>query len=866
MARSNRRKSPVSRAEVRPGSRGWPGLDLSRGPWRWVLTAGVLLIFLAVLYPEPMFQGKVFQSADSSNAEAFSAVGEASLAEGHYPLWNPYLFGGMPTFGSTAFVKYIYPVTAVFNFLQGTLGFPPMTWMLGHLLFGGLGMAWLLGRWKLPLGAVLLGAVAFLLFPRIVAWGVHGHGTKLGAAMYLPWILGWALRVLDGRGWRAVGMTGLLLGLQLLRSHPQITYYTLLTVGWLALWLTVFPAEEWTRPKTPRWRWLRLGQLGLGLGLGFMIGAILLLPVHEYSGLSIRGQDTAGGGGVGLDYATAWSLAPAEMGTFVLPAAAGFGKATYMGHMPFTDYPNYFGILLLVLALVGFWHGARSWFGALLSLALLALLVSFGNFGFGFYELLYDHLPFFNKFRVPSMILVLTALAVALLAARGVTAWIRCLQAEGDSTVSWPLGDRRVLPGVLALTGLIILLLGMSGAGREGYLSSLQTMAAQSGKQAADVLLKEAWYLQKSSLIRIGLLLLTAGAAFWASVRQPGRLAPALPWILLVLVGMDLGGINRLIVNPDQGLFSVARDSQGRGQLVTAPPLLQTPRTVRAEQSGPAADQLAKLTEHDRLWPLGQYSAGNFWMADRIRSLGGYHPAKLAGFEQIRRRLFDQQQPSGHLASWLAGRVVVFDRALSDNDLGFLEQVGARLVPEGANVAAPFIYRNISALPRARLVSRWLPVEALPEKDALEPFLDALAAGAIDYREVVHLNARPDPEPAEAPGDLPPPVFLTDGLDEVVLEVDIPRSALLLLADMNAPGWAVEIDGQPAQLLTADLVLRAVALPAGRHEVRFHFSDPAVGRGLALTIAGVLLALALVIWPLVAARLGKKPAGEVAHV
>ena len=33
----------------------------------------------------------------------------------------------------------------------------------------------------------LLGAVVFVLFPKVVAWGVHGHGSKLGAAMYLPW-------------------------------------------------------------------------------------------------------------------------------------------------------------------------------------------------------------------------------------------------------------------------------------------------------------------------------------------------------------------------------------------------------------------------------------------------------------------------------------------------------------------------------------------------------------------------------------------------------------------------------------------------------------------------------------------------------
>jgi uncharacterized membrane protein YfhO len=60
-----------------------------------------------------------------------------------------------------------------------------------------------------------------------------------------------------------------------------------------------------------------------------------------------------------------------------------------------------------------------------------------------------------------------------------------------------------------------------------------------------------------------------------------------------------------------------------------------------------------------------------------------------------------------------------------------------------------------------------------------------------------------------------------------------------VLADLNAPGWAVEVDGQAQPLLTADHVLRAVALPAGPHEVRFHYHDPAVRRGLTLTWLGV---------------------------
>ena len=53
------------------------------------------------------------------------------------------------------------------------------------------------------------------------------------------------------------------------------------------------------------------------------------------------------------------------------------------------------------------------------------------------------------------------------------------------------------------------------------------------------------------------------------------------------------------------------------------------------------------------------------------------------------------------------------------------------------------------------------------------------------------------------------PVFVRDELDEVALEVSAPTPALLLLADMMAPGWTAEIDGRRVPVLTADLVLRA---------------------------------------------------------
>ncbi|MBK7670797.1 MAG: hypothetical protein IPJ24_05280 [bacterium] len=300
------------------------GPDLLRRPWaRWLLLGLGVWLIVAVIYPGPVFLGETFRSADAGNADAFTKVGDAARAQGHMPHWNPYLFAGMPTFGSQAYMPGLYPPAALFSFLQGTLGLPPLTWMIAHLIFGGLGMVWLLSRWKLPTSSLLLGAALYLLFPQVVAWGVHGHGSKLGAAMYLPWIVGWTLRALDGAGARAVGMLGLLIGFLMLRSHPQISYYTLAITTWLAVWGTVRPFEAAGKALAVRTRVLRLGSVVAGLLLGFLVSSVWLVPVSEYAGISIRGQDEAGGSGVGLDYANGWALAPAEMGT--LRAAGGGG-------------------------------------------------------------------------------------------------------------------------------------------------------------------------------------------------------------------------------------------------------------------------------------------------------------------------------------------------------------------------------------------------------------------------------------------------------------------------------------------------------------------------------------------------------------
>ncbi|MHB8078243.1 MAG: hypothetical protein ACYDIE_03180 [Candidatus Krumholzibacteriia bacterium] len=824
----------------------------------WPLLAVVLA--LALLYPGPLFQGRIFASSDARNQDAFTLVGDAALARGSYPQWNPYLFGGMPTFGSLSYTKFVYPPSVLLNFLHDSLGLPPLTWLFAHLVFGALGMAFLLRRWGVSPAGRALGGLAWVLSPNVVAWCVYGHGSKLGAAMYIPWIVAGALEVLGGGGRRAVALTALMLGLQLLRGHVQITYYTLLAVGLLAVAQTWRPfrsvpvagAAPVPAPSLPV-RGRRLAALVGALALAFLLGAVLLLPLHGYAGDSIRGQ-AASGGGAAYDYATNWSFSPAELPTLVLPSASGFGKGSYVGPMPFTDYPNYFGILWLILAAAAAGAARPRLVLSLLAISLLALLVSFGRHGSPLFDLFYRHLPYFNKFRVPAMILILPTFALALLAALGADTLARDPVGPGRGR-----GDRlrAALPAVLAVLGGGLLLAG-AGAAKGAYLDHLQALAAGSGRPGPVAgQLAAAWQLERADLARIGVLLLVAaGALAWAA-RHAGFRRAWLGWALAALVALDLGAVAERIVHPERALVDVGQDARGQAALMPALPLLARFVPPRGDLGqGAVFTALAQKVGHDRVWPLGSLVGSADFMVAGVRSLGGYHPAKLAAFEPIRERLFGREEPAARLADWLAGRIVAVPGELPPQAQPWLRGLGADLVfPPLLSGDGMTLYENRSALPRARLYDRWVAAATLPGGGQLGEFLDRLQSGAWGPDRPVALDRAPEPAPTPAGAPLPAPVFEKDGLGEVILRTAAPVPTVLLLADLAAPGWSVTVDGRPAVALRGDLVLRAVAVPAGGHLVRWAYHDPWLRRGLIGSAGGTLILLLLLVpWPAAAGR------------
>ena len=71
---------------------------------------------------------------------------------------------------------------------------------------------------------------------------------------------------------------------------------------------------------------------------------------------------------------------------------------------------------------------------------------------------------------------------------------------------------------------------------------------------------------------------------------------------------------------------------------------------------------------------------------------------------------------------------------------------------------------------------------------------------------------------------------------------------LLVFSEVDYPGWRATVDGDPASLVRADYVLRALCVPAGEHRVVLVYAPPLVGAGLAITGLALLSVVGVGVW------------------
>ena len=161
---------------------------------------------------------------------------------------------------------------------------------------------------------------------------------------------------------------------------------------------------------------------------------------------------------------------------------------------------------------------------------------------------------------------------------------------------------------------------------------------------------------------------------------------------------------------------------------------------------------------------------------------------------------------------------------------------GLRLAHAGSSV----IYQRLSALPRIRWAS-----DAVVEPDPQRQ-VQLVASGTLAPDQVV-LDA---PGPATGPG--PASLDVTDdGLDDIDVTVDAAGDGYLVVADALQVGWAVQVDGQPAQVRPADHGTVAVAVPAGHHVVHWVYRSATATAGVwtsAATAAGMLAIAGVAAW------------------
>src|SRR4029077_3500669 len=193
------------------------------------LTAGWAAVLLALLvltfFHEVALGGKTFVSPDATAPLGFVRQGELSLWKDHvYPLWNPYVFLGMASFGSGAYHPLIYPPDWPLALIARVVPLPDMTWMLLYYFLGAFSMFLLAREWGARAEAALLAGAAFVFAPNLVAVGSHGHGSQLVDSAYAPLMLWLATRWLRRGGLAELGWLALAGGFQMLRGHVQVCF------------------------------------------------------------------------------------------------------------------------------------------------------------------------------------------------------------------------------------------------------------------------------------------------------------------------------------------------------------------------------------------------------------------------------------------------------------------------------------------------------------------------------------------------------------------------------------------------------------------------------------------------------------------
>lgn len=357
------------------------------------------------------------------------------VRSGQLPLWNPYIFSGMPMLAA-AQGGFLFPLNWFYLVFSPVVATDLMTISAYMLAAAG---AYLFAR---RTGASIAGAITTSVIWQSSGFlvGQISHINIVHTAALLPWVL-WALERYVSNGSRRRGaLLAVLVALQAFAGHQQTLAYSLLLVTAYVIVMAFADRENRKR---------YFCSLAFAAS-GVLLAAVQIVPTFELLRNSPRAAAS-------YDFFSSFSMPRSFVSTFVAPYVMGGGdgrlfRAPYLGQAYYTEYVAYAGVLAVMLALVAlllkpdtrtkFWAGA----------GLCCLGLAFGRGApLYLYRLIY-YVPILNLFRVPARHLMEVHFAVAVLAGRGLTTL------EASATLAALRGSKAVMRRVLSVAGLILLL------------------------------------------------------------------------------------------------------------------------------------------------------------------------------------------------------------------------------------------------------------------------------------------------------------------------------------------------------------------------------------------------------------------------
>jgi hypothetical protein len=731
---------------------------------------------------------------------------------GELPLWCPFSFGGMPFVHDIEVTAFYPPHLPLYVLPERYVGSAVSWLILVHVIGAGLCMYAYARTQGLGQGGSLVAGIGYMFAGN---WLIHllavGH-VWMAPLAWLPLVLllleGALLR---GSVLRAV-WAGAAFALIVLGAHPQLTLYAGL---FLALW-TLGPALEragylgdggprsWRRTATALGQWMFYGAIACTIAVAHC--AVQLLPTLELTEHTTRASIPR------------LALKDLTFESFVREFAGPvFVRLLGPGDMKFGAERGGLGLVWLLAATLAVVGGrGRVRFQA--TVGLLTILFALGGW------VIFQELPGFRFFRVPSRALMLAALPLALLAG---TATDRLFAAR--ERPAWLGRSAWALGGVLALG---VLLLAVQIIHEAPRIQPYWVVACVVVAAALVLLYRFAGAVTSAWKLAWGAVLL---AESWA-----------LAWPLLA-------------VRPDADLFIpsecvqyVAARSQLHDRVLDwdihhadkAPmgsvlPLLMNIESVRGYCSFDVHryKQYLHFISDDDTAPPPREMVANFFIKNKaLLDLLGVRYRLQPASERLKKGAWQpvSTDPHPHAYCLFAG--------------------GVQQLP-------PYIvYENQETFPRAFVVPAAGPMPGPAQ--ALE------ALKATDFRRKVLLEGLAPMEECGPPGGTFRPATIREYLpNRVSVAADSEAPGYLVLADVWFPGWVATVDGLPATLYRANYLFRAVPVPAGRSEVVFTF-DPASyrwGRWIStVTLAALVLGstLAAVLAVRRRARTGREGAAQ----